>query len=500
MPLSPTLCPTDFSNRIEDMRLQDLAEGDTKELVSQVQEAFGDFMPLESHHIAVPLPRPHLAFAPMAWDYGASSDMITRLTEGVASLLLCLRRRFAVRYQRGSEACQRLAQSLHHLMAVEQRELFDFGARGGEAAPLLLLIDRRDDPITPLLSQWTYQAMVHELLGIRDNRVVLSHAPGQRPELAEAVLSPGQDPFFAANMYANFGDVGMAVKGLVDAVSRDTRQARDFQSLEDMASFVENLPDMSHQQGVTAKHVALMSELSQAVERRSLMRVSGVEQDIACQGASVAGHYDAAAALVNSHGIEPSDKARLVALYCLRYEKDGEQQGAALLAAAAAGGVHPATLGALRALRKHCGGEHRVMDVFQDRTFTSRFATLAKQHLKGVENVYTQHTPPLLSVLERVARGKLPEGDYPRVDPGLGDDAPSGKGPRLVVVFIVGGTTYEEAKAVAELNASAERGEGWAAGMRFVLGGTGVQNSTTFLADMEELELMERYHSKSGVR
>lgn len=509
-----------FSNRIDDMRLQDLAEGDSKELVAGVQEAFGDFIPLEAHHVVVPLLRPHLALAPMAWDFGASSDMVTRLTEGVAALALSLRRRFSVRYQRGSEVSQRLAQSLHHLMAVEQRELFDFGSRtrGLETPPLLLILDRRDDPVTPLLSQWTYQAMAHELLTIRDNRVAFVGHPqtdggaraSQSPE-REAVLSPSQDPFFAANMYANFGDVGMAVKGLVDAVSRETRQkGMDFQSLEDMSSFVENLPEMSHQQSLTAKHVTLMSELSQEVERRSLMRVSGLEQEIACQATSMASHFEAASSLVRSSLIEPKDKARLTALFALRYERDGKKQISALMAAAAEGGVDHAMLGALRMVLKHCGSERRIVDLFSDRTFTSRFATLAKQHLKGVENVYTQHTPPLVSLLEMAARGKLPEADYLRTDgggigPGAGFEDSSSAATaaaklKLIVVFIVGGTTYEEAKAMAELNASAGRGEGWAAGMRFVLGGTSVQNSTTFLGDLGELEMMERYHSRSGNR
>ena len=40
---------------------------------------------------------------------------------------------------------------------------------------LLLVTDRKQDPITPLLNQWTYQAMVHELLGIDRNRVDLKH-------------------------------------------------------------------------------------------------------------------------------------------------------------------------------------------------------------------------------------------------------------------------------------------------------------------------------------
>ena len=47
------------------------------------------------------------------------------------------------RYQRGSEMCEKLAASLHHLTTSEERELFDFGTkRGSEPAPLVLILDR----------------------------------------------------------------------------------------------------------------------------------------------------------------------------------------------------------------------------------------------------------------------------------------------------------------------------------------------------------------------
>lgn len=37
----------------------------------------------------------------------------------------------------------------------------------------MLILDRKDDPVTPLLTQWTYQAMIHELIGINDNKLKL---------------------------------------------------------------------------------------------------------------------------------------------------------------------------------------------------------------------------------------------------------------------------------------------------------------------------------------
>ena len=61
-----------------------------------------------------------------------------------------------------------------------EHELFAFTS---DVAPILLLLDRRDDPTTPLLNQWTYQAMVHELLGINNHRVDLSKAPGIKKEM-----------------------------------------------------------------------------------------------------------------------------------------------------------------------------------------------------------------------------------------------------------------------------------------------------------------------------
>ena len=63
----------------------------------QVQEFFGDFVVMDSQHFCVPLPRPHVVLQPFSWDYANSTDAVTRMTEGLASLTLSLRRRFSIR-------------------------------------------------------------------------------------------------------------------------------------------------------------------------------------------------------------------------------------------------------------------------------------------------------------------------------------------------------------------------------------------------------------------
>ena len=70
-----------------------------------------------------------------------------------------------------------------------ESQLFDF--RLTQVPPLLLILDRRNDPVTPMLSPWTYQAMVHELLGVRNGRVDMSRVPDIRPELSVRCGSSG---------------------------------------------------------------------------------------------------------------------------------------------------------------------------------------------------------------------------------------------------------------------------------------------------------------------
>lgn len=91
---------------------------------------------------------------------------------------------------------------------------------------------------------------------------------------------------------------------------------------------------------------------------------------------------------------------------------------------------------------------------------------------KGVENVYTQHTPHLSQTLELLLKGRLRETSYPFVE---GDEYARTQRPQDIIVFMLGGTTYEESRAVALLN------QQLASQARIIIGGTFVHNSQSFL-------------------
>ena len=174
-------------------------------------------------------------------------------------------------------------------------------------------------------------------------------------------------------------------------------------------------------------------------------------------------------------------KLRLVALYSLRYEN--HQLNALPLLVdllGAAGNVSQRRIDLVAKLLTYhsslqqtqtAGG---ISDMFESAGIFSGARDRFKG-LKGVENVYTQHSPRLELTLQNLIKGRLRDQQYPFVEGG----GSTRDKPQDIVLFMIGGVTFEEAKTVSQINASSP-------GIRIVLGGTSIHNSTTFLEEMED--------------
>jgi len=267
-----------FTNIVKKSSLERLAEADDNEAVKLVQEHFADYIVANSDLFS-------LGFTPAQdriWDRSAdrwNGDALLRCSDGILSVLLALKKKPLIRYQKNSTLAQKLASEVRYRITQEE-QLFDF--RKTDTPPLLLVLDRREDPVTPLLTQWTYQAMVHHLLGIRNGRVDLGNVPDIRPELKEIVLSQEQDPFFKKNMFLNFGELGGNIKEYVEQYQSKTKNNANIESINDMKRFIEEYPEFRKLSGNVSKHVALVSELSRRVGAENLLEVSELEQSLAC--------------------------------------------------------------------------------------------------------------------------------------------------------------------------------------------------------------------------
>uniref|UniRef100_A0A5B7A9N4 Putative Vacuolar protein sorting 45 n=1 Tax=Davidia involucrata TaxID=16924 RepID=A0A5B7A9N4_DAVIN len=463
-----------FSNMLKETQLHILADSDEHEVVQQVQEFYADFVAIDPCHFTLNIPSNYMYMLPAVVDPSNLQHFCDRVVDGIAAIFLALKRRPAIRYQRTSDIAKRIAQETAKLMYQQESGLFDF--RRTEVSPLLLVIDRRDDPVTPLLNQWTYQAMVNELIGIQDNKVDLRNI-GKSKDQQEVVLSSEQDAFFKANMYENFGDIGMNIKRMVDEFQQAAKSNQNLQTIEDMAKFVDNYPEYRKMHGNVSKHVTLVTEMSKIVEERKLMLVSETEQELACNGGQGAA-FEAVTNLLNNESISDIDCLRLVMLYALRYEKESPVQLMQLFNKLASRSPKYKP-GLVQFLLKQVGVDKRTGDLYGNRDLLNIARNMARG-LKGVENVYTQHQPLLFQTMESIMKGRLRDVDYPFV----GNHFQQGR-PQEVVIFIVGGTAYEESRSVALQNATNS-------GIRFILGGSTVLNSKRFLKDLEEAQRTAR--------
>jgi len=223
-----------FSNTVRNSYIDELAEADEHEVVQQLQEFYADYFAINPDTFMLNVE------GPISIDQPDFKTLLDRTVDGISSCLLSLKKQPYIRYSAKSDMVQKVIAELQRRVSAEPG-LYDF--RKQDTPPLLLLLDRRDDPVTPLLTQWTYQAMVHELLGMSNNRVDLKNVPGVKKDMQEIVLSSEQDPWFKQTMYLNFGDLGEKIKELVDDYQQKTKSNQNIESIEDIKKFVDNYPE-----------------------------------------------------------------------------------------------------------------------------------------------------------------------------------------------------------------------------------------------------------------
>lgn len=453
-----------FSNAIATDTLDVLARADTQSLVTSVEEYFCDIAVANNDLFTIST-RPH-ALIPMLIPVAH----FQRIAEGLAATFLALRKKPHVRFQKNSAFARRVATELVNILKADP-DLYAFKHRD----TVLLINDRADDPVTPILSPWTYQAMLHELVGIRGNRLTL---PGTVKEEDGYCFSEHDDSFYAANMFANWGDLCASVKSFVDQCKETLNIDKSTATMEEIKQFMQKLPQTKTMTGTVTKHATVVSHLANCIKQRNLLDVSLLEQDIVSTS-SQSDHWSRLTEICRRSDIDKKDLLRLCLLYNLRYEKHGAPSRCEEL-------LNTADERLL--IRK-------IRDYFGDRPVDVLFASggvmsSIVKTFSDVGNIYTQHEPALKKILHSMILGKLDADSYPYVPV---QNLPTGVyRPKEVIVFTCGGVTYAEAALVRAINKGAAFSSGSLtlpaaqADVKVLLGGTSILSSAAFL---EELSL-----------
>ncbi|KAH7695567.1 vacuolar protein sorting-associated protein 45 [Aphelenchoides avenae] len=392
-----------FSNIISKADVKVLAESDEQEVVREVHEFYGDMIPLAPHLCSLGIPKTYEN------PFNMSPTTFRRCLHGLIGVFLSLKKKPVIRYQKTSRDAQRLSEELCKT-TVREDALFE----GCKSDALLLIVDRSEDPVSPLLNQWTYEAMVHELIGINNNRVVMENVPSDGQK--NLVLSAQHDEFYAKNLYLNFGDIGQNIKSLMNEYQKKAQTHQQLESISDMKRFVEQYPQFKKISGTVSKHVQVVGELSRLVAAQNLLEISELEQRIVSNGEH-SQCLDSIKRLLQSPKTTSLNAIRLVMLYALRFEGSNNNALPLLIDLLKHHeGVTSRHVSAIRVLLDYAGVRRRQNDLFGNQSameMTKRFI----KGLKGVENVFTQHEPFITQLIDQAGRGRLPDALFPSSDP-----------------------------------------------------------------------------------
>jgi len=589
-----------FTNILPQDMLRSLADADHLSVVKQVQECYADFFAQAPDLFSLSLSGSLGLSRPKELYAQADELNLKRCSSGLVALLLSLKVKPYVRYLASSQAASAVAHEVQGVIGGE-RELFTFSKAGG-SSPLLLVLDRREDPVSPLLTKWTYQAMIHETLagGIKNNVVDMrqvkgvsrewpqrtrargeerscarAHAspnrvvaplllparspfPFPRPagDMEELVLSPQDDDFFREHMNAKFPDALEAAQRLSQDYQRVKSGIGAGRSMEEIQKALDSMPEVNRKGFLASKHIALLTELNGAIEKRGLVSLGRLEQDLAAGDESAEAHLrEVCAALAEGLNVadagepprrvplDPFDALRLAMLACLRYERarpDRVAEVKRLLGGLLEAAGHRDMVLLLDDVLRYAGAAARSCDLFgqgaaqaqgKGGAFLAKLTNIARSAVGGgpdmdaVMPALTRHKPLIVDLLDQLARGRLrkdaaaPGGAggaggggaaagrdaFPYVHGTEPAPGPGGGAPRFstVVLFVVGGVTYEEAACVAAINSGAlpiggaAGGAGGAAAgaggagaaaappFRVLLGGSTILGARDFLAELQ---------------
>merc|ERR1711920_229823 len=135
----------------------------------------------------------------------------------------------------------------------------------------------------------------------------------------------------------------------------------------------------------------------------------------------------------------------------------------------------------LDVMLRHFGSNQREMNLFEEEkdnggNLIGKLGSIVKSinGMDEVQNIYTQHNPLLHHIIEDAVKCKLPYSQFPSFH------GTHKQQPRHIIIYFIGGATFEEAETVNQLNRH------FGKQTEVVLGSGTIHNSKSFIRDIQQ--------------
>ncbi|TPX45932.1 hypothetical protein SeMB42_g00060 [Synchytrium endobioticum] len=208
----------------------------------------------------------------------------------------------------------------------------DFPPQSPYPRAILIVTDRTLDVMAPLLHEFTYQAMIYDLLTLDGNQYTYKSDEG-----VQKVMLDESDAIWTQIRHQHFADASNHIldsfKTFLENNKAAASSVRDQQSgnrpkgldsLKEMQDTISALPQFQELKKQFAVHINICRECQSAFEEGKYSDIGAIEQDLAT-GESADGKHlkDMMVALVpllDNTSVLNADKLRLLALYIIAQE------------------------------------------------------------------------------------------------------------------------------------------------------------------------------------
>ncbi|KAK3990061.1 protein transport protein sec1 [Cladorrhinum sp. PSN332] len=307
-----------------------------RQIAAQPPSLLVDFFPRESHLVTFRDPHGFLIlYNPFC--NNIVEGYLKELAQKIASVCITLGERPKVRYyqpkNKNYEAnvlCKFLANFVWEELNTYAERNKNFPPPSARPQSVLLITDRTMDLMAPLLHELTYQAMVHDLLPIKEEQdgkvtyhmVINEGAPNE--EEKDMPLHD-KDSVWVQYRHRHIQDT---VEKLPDDFQKFRNQNPNFSgqnqnntSLNDIRDMMAGLPQYTEMKEAYSLHVNMAQEVKNIFAKHNLIDVTEAEQTLATgldeKFGKPKGILEEVVKLLADPSVVPNDRLRLIAIYSL---------------------------------------------------------------------------------------------------------------------------------------------------------------------------------------
>jgi syntaxin-binding protein 1 len=343
--------------------------------------------------------------------------------------------------------------------------------------------------MAPLLHEFTYQAMAHDLLAIKDaDKVTFSNKinPGTPQEEEKEMELNDEDKIWVDNRHRHMKDTIDKLMGdfqkFIDenphfTKSKDSNAGAP--TLSTIREMLTGLPQFQEMKSAYSLHLTMAQECMNAFQNNKLADLASAEQTLSTgldeDYRKAKNVLETVAGLLDDEAILPPDRLRLILIYILyRGGVIKEDVNKLLLHASLPpqDGEVITNIEILGGKTQHALKEPRQLP-------PPLFPKDPKSYQPNEEYSLSRYEPALKSLLEALTKGTLDQAIFPHVKPPLDPNedlmaaqggslragrpnwAAAGRRPpenrQRIIVFMAGGATYSESRVCYELGREKSR-------------------------------------------